>query len=138
MLANLKVIYEMLENINQSSYDKEDRLKKHLSDPIFGKTLRKVLIYMTDDKYLFSVKKINYCAYFDDKLAAEKQNVDGIFEMLDYISGKTTGISDEEISFLEKISSPDVETVETVVRILNKQTGCGLTNDQVINILKEV
>jgi TFIIF-interacting CTD phosphatase-like protein len=137
MLTNLKVIYEMLEKINQSSFDKEDILRTQLTDPIFGKTLRKVLDYITDDKRTFSVKKISYCVYFDDKLAAENQNVDGIFEMLDYISGKTSGISDEEISFLEKISSPDVETVEVVMRILNKQSGSGLTNDQIIKILKE-
>lgn len=138
MLANLKVIYEMLDGVNQSSFDKEDKLRTYLKDPIFGKTLRKVLEYMIDNKYIFSVKKIKYCVYFDDKLAAENQNVDGIFEMLDYISGKTTGISDEEVSFLEKISSPDVETTEVVMRILNKQTGCGLTNDIVMSILKEV
>jgi len=137
MLTSLKVIYEMLESINQKSDNKEDILKKYLNDPIFGSTLRKVLDYITNQDLKFPLKRINYCLYFDDKIAAEHQNVDSIFEMLDYISIKQSDPSDEERTFLERISSSDVETVETVMRILNKMSGCGLTNEQIMKVLQD-
>jgi hypothetical protein len=137
MLMSLKTIYEMLESINQKSYDKEGLLKTHLNDPIFGKTLRRVLEYITNDKYVFSLKRINYCVYFDDPIAAENQNSDGIFEMLDYLNNITSDVSDEERAFLEKVSSIDPETVEVVTRILNKYSGCGLIDDDIIKILEE-
>lgn len=137
MLTSLKVIYEILEDINHSQMNKEDVLRKHLKDPIFGPTLRKVLTYIVSEKYSFQLKNIKYCIYFDDPVAAENQHVDGIFEMLDYLNMKQDDISDEEKSFLEKISSSDVETVEVVVRILNKSTGCGLPNIRIMEILEE-
>jgi len=137
MLMSLKTIYEMLESINQKSYDKEGLLKKHLSDPIFGKTLRRVLEYITSDKYSFNLKRINYCVYFDDPIAAENQNSDGIFEMLDYLNNKQSDVSDDERTFLEKVSSIDPESVEVVTRILNKYPGCGLTDEAIIEVLKE-
>lgn len=137
MLMSLKTIYEMLESINQKSYGKEELLKTHLNDPIFGKTLRKVLEYITNDNYVFSLKRINYCVYFDDPIAAENQNSDGIFEMLDYLNNLTSDVSDEERAFLEKVSSIDPESVEVVTRILNKYSGCGLTDDDIIKVLKE-
>ena len=137
MLTSLKVIYEILENINHSPNNKEEVLRKHLKDPIFGPTLRKVLIYMIDKKYLFRLKKINYCVYFDDPVAAENQHVDGIFEMLEYLNTKTSDVSDEERTFLEKISSSDTETIEVVLRILNKFSGCGLINERIMEILEE-
>ena len=136
MLIGFKVIYEMLENINQSINSKEDVLKKHLNDPIFGKTLRKVLEYIVNDNIIFSLKKIKYCIYFDDKIAAEHQNTDAIFQMLEFITTKETDLSDVEISFLEKISSSDIETIEIVTRILNKESGCGLLNEQIKRVLE--
>lgn len=136
MLSSLKEIYIMLQNINQSETEKEILLKKYLADPIFGKTLKKVLEYSTN-KNIYNITKINYISYFDDELAAEQQHVGGIFNMLDFIISKKDDLSDEEISFFEKISSSDVETTEVVMRILNKQTGCGLTNVEIIKILKE-
>ena len=118
--------------------NKEEVLRKHLKDPIFGQTLRKVLTYIIDPKYSFRLTKINYCVYFDDAAAAENQHVNGIFEMLDYLNSKTGDVSDEEKSFLEKISSSDPETVEVVLRILNKSASCGLTNTQINQILEEI
>jgi hypothetical protein len=137
MLTGLKVIYEMIEAINQSSVDKEDLLRKHLADPIFGRTLKKVLEYMTDKIHFFKLRRVRYCVYFEDPVAAENQTVDGIFEMLDYLSNKQDDPSDEEISFLEKISSSDVETVEVVTRIMNKFSSSGLTNEQIVKVLEE-
>jgi len=137
MLMSLKTIYEMLESINQKSYGKEESLKTYLNDPIFGKTLRKVLEYITNNNYVFSLKKINYCVYFDDPVAAENQNSDGIFEMLDYLNNIQLDASDEEKAFLEKVSSIDAETIEVVTRILNKHSGCGLTDEDIIKVLKE-
>ena len=128
----------MLEEINQSAGNKTELLKKHLNDPIFGKTLKKVLENITDPLKTFNIKQIRYCVYFDDSLAAEHQHVDGIFNMLDFLNSKQDDPSDEEIAFLEKISSADPETIEVVVRILNKFSGCGLTNDQIMKILKEI
>ena len=137
MLTSLKVIYSILEEINQSTKDKKDLLKKHLDDPIFGKTLKRVLEYITND-FKFNLKQIRYCVYFDDPIAAEHQHVNGIFNMLDFLNSKQDDPSDEEIAFLEKISSADPETIEVVVRILNKFSACGLTNDQIMKILKEI
>ena len=137
---SLKQIYIMLEEINKKMDDhgKIGLLKEYLSDPIFGNVFRKVLVYIASSRRSYKLKRINYCIYFDDKIAAEHQNVDSIFTMLDYLNEKTSDASDEEISFLEKISSSDVETVEVVVRILNKQSGCGLTNEQIVEILQEM
>lgn len=137
MLTGLKVIHDMLESVNQSTNNKEDVLRNFLSDPIFGKTLRRTLEYVTDKKHFFRLKRIRYCVFFDDKVAAEHQNVDSIFDMLDYLSEKPKDSSDDEISFLEKISSSDVETVEVVTRILNKMSGCGLVNETIVSILEE-
>ena len=137
MLESLKVIYQMLDEINRSVKNKEDLLKKHLRDPIFGKTLRKVLEYITNETLIFSLKKINFCVFFEDKIAAEHQNVASIFQMLDFIITKETYLSDDEISFFEKISSSDPETIETVMRILNKESGCGLMNNKIKEILEE-
>lgn len=137
MLMSFKVIYEMLEDINKSQKNKEDILKKYLKDPIFGKTLRQVLNYMIDEKIDFHIKRINNCIYFDDPIASENQNTDGIFKMLDYLQTLTSDPSIDEISFLEKVSSIDVETVEVVTRILNKTSGSGLTNESIKSILEE-
>jgi hypothetical protein len=136
MLTSLKEIYKMLESLNNSITNKEEKLIKYLDDPIFGGTFRRVLEYISYDKYIFGLKQIKYCVYFEDPIAAEHQNVDSIFEMLDYLNQKEGDPSDDEISFLEKISSSDVETVEVVVRILNKINCCGLTNERVIEILE--
>ncbi len=140
MLSSLKQIFNMLEDINRKITidDKLNLLRKFLKEPIFGAVLRKVLEYITNKNWQFKLKHINYCLYFEDKLAAEHQNTDGIFTMLEYISNKETDISDEEKSFLEKISSSDPETVEVVTRILNKESGCGLTNDQILEILSQL
>ena len=137
MLTSLKVIYEMLEEINQSSNDKEGILRRHLADPIFGPTFRKVLTYAADTKHVFGLKKIKYCIYFDDPIAAEHQHVDGIFQMLNYLNKLGSDPADSEISFLEKISSSNTETVETVMRILNKFPACGLSNERIMEILEE-
>ena len=137
MLISLKVIYEMLEEVNQSTNNKEGLLRNYLIDPIFGQTLRKVLTYMADTKHIFSLKKIKYCVYFNDPTAAEYQNVDGIFQMLNHLNKLGSDPSENEIIFLEKISSADPETVEIVTRILNKQTVTGLTNERIMEILGE-
>jgi hypothetical protein len=139
MLSNLKQIYTMLEDINRKidSDGKIDLLRIFLNEPIFGEMLRKVLMYITDESKQFKLKRIKFCTYFEDKVAAEHQNTDGIFDMLDYIDNKLDDISEDEISFLEKISSSDIETVEVVTRILNKEAGCGITNDKIIEILNE-
>lgn len=137
MLMGFKVIYEMLEEINQSVNKKEELLRRHLKDPIFGPTFKKVLEYMSDNIHIFKLRKVDYCIYFEDIVAAEHQNTDGIFEMLDYLSGNQNDTTIKETEFLNKISSVDVETVEVVTRILNKFSGCGLTNIQIIEILEE-
>jgi len=131
MLTSLKQIYIMLEDINRKIDDdsKNNLLRTFLNEPIFGKILRKVLEYLTNDKLQFKIKRVNFCTYFEDKVAAEYQNTDGIFEMLDYINSKSEDISEDEKSFLDKISSSDPETVEVVTRILNKESGTGLTNE---------
>lgn len=136
MLTSLKEIYNILEDINQSISNKTELLIKYLNDPIFGKTLAKVLDYMTDPQKYIKLTKINNCIYFTDELAAENQNVDGIFKMLDYLIEKNSEPSDDEIKFLEKISSSDMETVEVVTRILIKFPGCGLTNENIREILE--
>lgn len=136
MLESLKVIYQILEETNQSN-DKENILKKYLNDPIFGETLKKVLVYITDKSLMFPLKRINYCIYFEDKIAAEHQNVPGMFQMLDFIAAKDTDLSDDEITFFERISSSDPETIEVVTRILNKESGTGLINDKIVEILGE-
>jgi hypothetical protein len=139
MLTSLKQIYIMLEDINRKIDDdsKDHLLRTFLNEPIFGKILRRVLMYITDESKQFKLKRIKFCTYFEDKVAAEHQNTDGIFDMLDYIDNKLDDISEDEISFLEKISSSDIETVEVVTRILNKEAGCGITNDKIIEILNE-
>jgi len=136
-MNSLKAIYDILENINRSINNKEDMLIQNLKDPIFGKILRKVLDYMTNPKYSFQIKQIKYCVYFDDPIASENQNVNSIFKMLDYLIEKEGNPSDEEIAFLEKISSSDMETVEVVTRILIKFPGCGLTNERIAEILED-
>ncbi len=137
MLDNLKEIYNMLESINQSTSDKRILMKQYLRDPVFGKTFRQVLIFITDQKHKFNIKQIKFCAFFEDKFAEEHQNVKGIFQMLDYLGEKGKSSSSEEIAFLERISSSNPETVEVVTRILNKFSGCGLTNEQIVEILNE-
>ena len=137
MLDSLKIIYQMIEEVNQKSFGKESTLRKHLSDPIFGDTLKKVLSYMINPKLIFPKVRISYVLYFSDKVAAENQHVEGIFKMLDYIAAKEDDLSDEEILFLERISSSDPETVEVVTRIINKFSGCGLTNEIIKEILEE-
>jgi len=137
MLLSLKVIYEYLENINQSTLNKEETLKKYLKEPVFGKVLRQTLEYLANENLKFRINRINYCIIFEDKLAAEHQNTDSIFQMLDYLGTKDSDPSPEEISFLEKICSHDPETVEVVTRIINKQSGTGLTNKQIAKILNE-
>jgi len=129
----------MLEDINRKLDDesKRDTLRKYLKEPIFGKVLRQVLVYLTGESWQFSIKRINFCMYFEDKTAAEYQNSDGIFDMLEYLNSKSDDISEDEKAFLEKISSSDPETVEVVTRILNKEAGCGLTNDVIESILLE-
>ena len=126
----------MIEEVNQSN-DKEDILRKNLQDPIFGETLRRVLEYLTDKSLKFPLNRIKYCIYFEDKIAAEHQNVPGIFQMLDFIAAKEIDLSDDEITFFERVSSSDPETVEVITRILNKEAGCGLVNDKIIEILEE-
>jgi hypothetical protein len=139
MLTSLKQIYMMLEDINRKidNNSKIDLLRTSLNEPIFGKILRKVLEYLTNENLQFKIKRVNFCAYFEDKISAEHQNTDGIFKMLDYISSKSDDVSADEKSFLDKISSSDFETVEVVTRILNKEAGCGITNNKVIEILSE-
>jgi hypothetical protein len=139
MLTSLKQIYIMLEDINRKIDDdsKDHLLRTFLNEPIFGEMLRKVLMYTTDKSKQFKLKRIKFCTYFEDKVAAEHQNTDGIFEMLDYIDSKSDDISEDEKSFLDKISSSDPETVEVVTRILNKEAGCGITNNKIIQILNE-
>jgi len=139
MLTSLKQIYIMLEDINRKIDDdsKDNLLRTFLNEPIFGKILRKVLEYLTNDELQFKIKRVNFCTYFEDKVAAEHQNTDSIFEMLDYIDSKSDDISEDEKSFLDKISSSDPETVEVVTRILNKEAGCGITNNKIIQILNE-
>lgn len=137
MLTNLKEIYNMLEEINRTGKSKEDLLRSHLTNVIFGKTLRKVLEYITDTSKQFNLKKIEHFVYFDDPVAAENQTVDGIFQMLDYLNEKDDDPSDEEIDYLGKVSSSDAETIEVVTRILNKFSGTGLTNEQILEIIKE-
>ena len=136
MLDTLKIIYQMIEEVNQSN-DKEDILRKNLQDPIFGETLRRVLEYLTDKSLKFPLNRIKYCIYFEDKIAAEHQNVPGIFQMLDFIAAKEIDLSDDEITFFERVSSSDPETVEVITRILNKESGCGLVNDRIVEILEE-
>jgi len=136
MLDTLKIIYRMIEEVNQS-FNKEETLRKNLNDPIFGQTLRRVLEYLTDKSLKFPLNRIKHCIYFEDKVAAEHQNVPGIFQMLDFIAAKETDLSDDEITFFERVSSSDLETVEVVTRILNKESGCGLVNDKIIEILGE-
>jgi len=137
MLMSFKVIYEILEEINKSQNKKEDILRKHLKDPIFSKTLREVLNHLIDKKHIINLKRVNYCIYFDDPIASENQNTDGIFKMLEYLYEKGSDPSIDEISYLEKVSSIDVETVEVVTRILNKFSGCGLTEESIKSILEE-
>jgi hypothetical protein len=137
MLSSLKEIYEMLEQINQKVFAKEDLLKEYLKDPVFGKILEKVLNYIACKEYKFQFKQINFCVYFNDPIAIENQNTDGIFEMLDYLINKSDEISEEEISFLEKISSSNIETIEVVTRIINKYSGCGISNQRLCEILRE-
>jgi len=105
----------MLEDINRKITidDKLNLLRKFLDEPIFGAVLRKVLEYLTDEKWQFKLKRINYCLYFEDKLAAEHQNTDGIFTMLEYIGSKETDISDEEKSFLEKSLHPILKLLKS-------------------------
>ena len=57
--------------------------------------------------------------------------------MLEYLNEIEKDTSSEEIAFLERISSSNPETVEVVTRILNKFSGCGLTNEQIAEILNE-
>ena len=132
MLVSLKPIFTVLERINRKTHIEMKRkiLEENLEDPIFGDTLRKVLIYLSGESWNFKLKKINFCVYFDDAIALEHQNVESIFKMLEFINDKDGDISDDEISFLEKISSSDPETIEVVTRILNKESGCGLTKDR--------
>ncbi len=137
MLNSLKEILNMLENINRSVDNKTDLLIKYLKDPIFGKTLARTLEYMTDPNKIFRPIRIGFCIYFNDPIAIENQNVGGIFQMLDYLLEKETDPSAEEISFLEKISSADPETVEIVTRIITKSPACGLTNEEILRIIKE-
>jgi DNA ligase-1 len=54
----------------------------------------------------------------------EHQNIDSIFKMLDYLSGKN-GASNDEKLFLEIISSLDPETADVVNRIVSKDLKCG-------------
>jgi hypothetical protein len=137
MLTSLKEIHNMLEEVNQLNDNKEELLRKHLENPIFGKTLKRVLEYITDKKHLFRLKRIHYRVFFEDKFAAEQQHVDGIFKMLDSLSEKVGDYSDEEILFFERVSSSDPETIEVINRILNKYSSTGLTNEQIIKVLEE-
>ena len=137
MLDSLKEIYNMLESINQTTFNKKILIKQYLKDPIFGKTFNQVLIFITDPKYKFKLKQIKFCTFFEDEFAIEHQNVKGIFQMLEYLNEIEKDTSSEEIAFLERISSSNPETVEVVTRILNKFSGCGLTNGQIAEILNE-
>jgi len=138
MLMSFKVIHEMLVKINNAIDNKEEVLINCTTDPIFGKTFIKVLHYITNPEFNFKLAQINYQPVFDDPIAAENQNTDGIFEMLDYLNKKDSDASINEITYLENISSVNLETIEVVNRILNRYSETGIGNERIQEILKEI
>jgi DNA ligase-1 len=127
---SLKTVYEKIRDIAAygGTLDKQRRIEEHSKDPLF----RKVILYALDPFKKFNTTYVDYIVDFDinpqfnftKEQVDNNKNINGIFQMLDYLSNKR-GCTDQERYFLGCISSIDEETNNIVNFIVAKDLRCG-------------
>lgn len=117
---SLKDVLELLDIVGRIS-----STKKKIETIVSNKDmpyLKKVVFYALDFRKRYHTTSIDYDP--DPKDLTQQRTVDGIFNYLDYLSGKS-GCTDKECSKLGQLSSLDKETVQVVNLILKKDLRCG-------------
>lgn len=119
-LSTIKQWLDLISN-NSSRLEKEKIIKNALNqEPFFEK-----IIYYTYNPFLiFHTTRVNFIKLDEDQKKQYLNNIDNIFNVLDYLNNKT-GASNEDIKLLSYVSSYDNDTVEVVRRIINKDLRCG-------------
>lgn len=112
---SLKVILDILNQI--SNTPKSTEKLKIIENNSSNKLFKKVVFYTFDYKKRFNTTEV---VLQNNK----SNNIDDIFNYLDFLSSKS-GCLDSEALKLSELSSIDSETIDVVNRIINKDLKCG-------------
>jgi hypothetical protein len=126
----LKPVYDAIVDIasDRGRLVKEAKIKKYLVDiPDF----EKVIIYTYDYNKKYNVTSVS----MQDHKYELKSNI--LFEYLDFLSSKN-GANDEEKRNLSILASADLETIDVVNRIINKDLKCGSSTNTFKKFIKNL
>lgn len=121
---SLSPILAILDDISNtpSRLKKEEIIEGHLTNSDF----KKVVKYALNPFWQYKTKRVDYFEGLDQVFIDEYHDDahENIFHMLDHLN-ENKGASNDDIEWLSKFASYDVETVEVVRRIINKDLRCG-------------
>jgi hypothetical protein len=123
---SLKNVHSMLIKLAEtpSTNDKKTLLRKYLQDHLF----QRVCVYALDSRITYHTKNLPITTKANRTGSPAK-----IFELLGKIAGKP-GTSDAEKQNLANTANIDIETLDVVTRIVNKDLRCGVSKKTINSV----